>query len=72
MKLQTGKNTYQLLFNPIIDSSYSNEIRAAFTDDGSSDVSRSVLTPKQTVDRLLSILHKNEFESGTRIDYFDD
>jgi hypothetical protein len=62
---------FKLCINLFIRS-YSGEIRAAFSDDGPSDASRAALKPTQTVSRLMKIIKDGKFESGLRIDYFDE
>ncbi|KAI6182564.1 hypothetical protein M3Y97_00394100 [Aphelenchoides bicaudatus] len=55
----------------VAKQSYAEEIRSAFSDDGPTDASRTVLTPTQTVSRLMAIIQDGKFESGSRVDYFD-
>uniref|UniRef100_A0AC35TT71 Sepiapterin reductase n=1 Tax=Rhabditophanes sp. KR3021 TaxID=114890 RepID=A0AC35TT71_9BILA len=56
----------------IANTTFDEDTRVAFTDDEkTSEISRSALTPKQTVTKLLSYLDENTFESGSRVDYFD-
>jgi sepiapterin reductase len=36
-----------------------------------SDLHRRLITPKETVDKLIGILNDNRFENGSRVDFFD-
>ncbi|VDM61917.1 unnamed protein product [Angiostrongylus costaricensis] len=54
--------------------SFDENIRAAFSRQNteSHDVHRTTLTTTQTVVKMLKHLEENKFDSGSRIDYFDD
>jgi hypothetical protein len=57
--------------------SYDETVRGMFStqdqdeEDPSATLHRKKLTPNETVGKLLQILDENQFESGSRIDYFD-
>ena len=53
-------------------SSYSQEVRNRMKERCASGDQRTALTPPQTVARLVGILEADKFESGARIDYFDE
>uniref|UniRef100_A0A914W4C0 Sepiapterin reductase n=1 Tax=Plectus sambesii TaxID=2011161 RepID=A0A914W4C0_9BILA len=56
----------------IATDSYDEGIRQTFQNKTGSDVSRAMLKPETTVKKLMKVLDENQFESGTRTDYFDD
>ncbi|CAD5206760.1 unnamed protein product [Bursaphelenchus okinawaensis] len=55
----------------IAKRSYSAEIRSAFSSKDSMEISKSVVTTKETTSKLISILKSDTFENGGRVDYFD-
>ncbi|PAV62140.1 hypothetical protein WR25_07529 [Diploscapter pachys] len=58
----------------VAEQSYDPTIRASFqrhADNQDAGVNRKTLTAQETVSKLLGIIQKNTFESGSRIDYFD-
>ncbi|KJH44874.1 hypothetical protein DICVIV_09096 [Dictyocaulus viviparus] len=58
----------------IAKESFDESIRAAFSRNESErhEIHRSSLTTNQTVLKMLKYLEDNEFETGSRIDYYDD
>lgn len=56
------------MFNGIITDAESEEMRKQFAE---MKEKKQVLTPEQTVGRLLELLEKQDFESGDIVDYFD-
>ncbi|RCN39872.1 putative sepiapterin reductase [Ancylostoma caninum] len=58
----------------IAKESFDEGIRAAFSQNTSLDheAHRCTLTPTQTVVKMLKHLENDTFQSGARIDYFDD
>ncbi|KHJ79253.1 hypothetical protein OESDEN_21105, partial [Oesophagostomum dentatum] len=56
----------------IAKESFDEGIRNAFTQNSSSEVHRTTLTPTQTVVKMLKYLEEDKFQSGARIDYFDE
>lgn len=58
----------------IAKESFDEKIRSAFSrhDTQSHAVHRATLTTEQTVVKMLKHLEGNKFESGARIDFFDD
>uniref|UniRef100_A0AC34RF16 Sepiapterin reductase n=1 Tax=Panagrolaimus sp. JU765 TaxID=591449 RepID=A0AC34RF16_9BILA len=60
------------MIHEIFDHTYDADFKEKFAPNAApSNVHRKRLTPKETVSKLIAILDKNEFESGSRIDYFD-
>lgn len=60
------------MVNEVHDNTYDIELKKKFAPNaGSSTENRGRLTPMQTVSKLIGIIDKNDFESGSRIDYFD-
>lgn len=56
------------MFNGVIANAESDEMRKQFA---AMKTNKQVLTPEQTVAKLLEILQGKNFESGDTIDYFD-
>ncbi|VDO26536.1 unnamed protein product [Haemonchus placei] len=58
----------------IAKQSFDEGIRAVFSQNTSltHDAHRACLTTTQTVEKMLKHLEENKFQSGARIDYFDD
>lgn len=56
------------MFNGVISTAESEEMRKQFAE---MKENKQVLTPEQTVGKLLDLLEKKDFESGAIIDYFD-
>lgn len=56
------------MFNGVITDAEGEETRKQFAE---MKEQKQVLTPEQTVGKLLDLLEKKQFESGDTIDYFD-
>lgn len=63
----------KLIINPLCNiRTYDKEVREVFsTKRHNTDLHRKLLTPEETVKRLIRIIEENKFENGARIDYFD-
>ncbi|VDO38624.1 unnamed protein product [Brugia timori] len=60
------------MHNEIAKRSYDEGIRESFKAQAdSTEVNRRTLSPKETVEKMLSILEEDKFESGSRYDFFD-
>uniref|UniRef100_A0A0R3RK40 Sepiapterin reductase n=1 Tax=Elaeophora elaphi TaxID=1147741 RepID=A0A0R3RK40_9BILA len=60
------------MHNEIAKKSYDEGIRKSFqAQAGSTEVNRRTLSPKETVEKMLSILEEGKFENGSRHDFFD-
>ncbi|TKR75829.1 hypothetical protein L596_017066 [Steinernema carpocapsae] len=55
----------------VIETTFDAGVKAAFLEQESGDVHKQVLTPEQTVAKMLAFLDHDAYESGSRIDYFD-
>ncbi|KAE9550017.1 hypothetical protein FO519_006767 [Halicephalobus sp. NKZ332] len=61
------------MVNEVYNMTYDDGLREKFTPGApSSTEHRTRLTPMETVSKLIGIIDKNDFESGSRIDYFDN
>lgn len=54
------------MYNSVAENASNAEVRKMFTDGKA-----NILTTKQTVSKFIEILLKDDYESGTTIDYFD-
>ncbi|KAL4002610.1 short chain dehydrogenase family protein [Acanthocheilonema viteae] len=60
------------MHDEIAKKSYDEDMRRSFqARANSTEVNKRTLSPKETVEKMLSILEKGEFESGSRHDFFD-
>lgn len=55
------------MFHSIVKEAQSEDVRKDFQEVAD----KSVLQPEQTVDKLIEILKKGEFQNGATVDYFD-
>jgi len=60
------------MVNEVYNSTYDTELKKKFAPNAAPSIeNRGRLTPMQTVSKLIGIIDKNDFENGSRIDYFD-
>ncbi|KAM3723266.1 Sepiapterin reductase [Dirofilaria immitis] len=60
------------MYNEIAKRSYDEGIRKSFqAQTDSTEVNKRTLSPKETVEKMLSILEEDKFENGSRYDFFD-
>uniref|UniRef100_F1L6Z5 Sepiapterin reductase n=1 Tax=Ascaris suum TaxID=6253 RepID=F1L6Z5_ASCSU len=59
------------MYDDIATNSYDDSIRSSFkAKDG--ETTRKALLPEETVTKMISVLEANVYESGARVDFFDD
>ncbi|VDM91986.1 unnamed protein product [Litomosoides sigmodontis] len=59
------------MHNEVAEKSYDEGIRKSFQYAHGTEVNKRKLSPKETVEKMLSVLEEGKFESGSRHDFFD-
>ncbi|VDK52237.1 unnamed protein product [Anisakis simplex] len=57
--------------DPVVILTYTSLFICFTHDFADEEVSRKLLEPKETVSKMFSIIEKDQYESGARVDYFD-
>lgn len=61
-----------IMHSEVAEKTYDAGVREVFGKKRhDSNLHRKLLTPTETVQRLIHLLEKNNFENGSRVDYFD-